>query len=467
MSNEETKVEEVKEEKKAPREYKGEVVDAASITEIGTPIQAIETTVPFPKSQWNNGRDQKVPRLFVITGINVSPYGGDQKYMTYASHLDEKNGAIYVPNDFKFRKLTGTQGEDMTKKYRTSLSRNLEQHVRVGMTIGSDPEIFVEDENGTVIPAFNFLADKKSGTTRTRGVTYGNLPMYWDGFQAEFETSPQTCLAWQVDSVQAGLYGVYHAAKKFNKNAKLSTRTVMEIPFDMLQNSAEEHVTFGCMPSFNVYGLKGKEVAPRDLPFRTAGGHIHFGVGKIGNVEQIIRALDAVMGVACVSMFANFDNPIRRQSYGMAGEYRLPAHGIEYRVLSNAWLIHPMIMNLVFDVARNVLGFGHKGFLPLWNTTQEETIDVVQNCDVPRARAILERNKTVLLKLIKASYGYVGDTGLEKLYGVFFNGLETAVKDPNDIVGNWNLNGSWIGHSDGKDKNVRYSVESLTSGKQI
>jgi hypothetical protein len=231
----------------------------------------------------------------------------------------------------------------------------------------------------------------------------------------------------------------------------------------------EEHIQFGCMPSFNAYGMKGLSIPGREVPFRPAGGHIHFGVGKLSEARAIemVKGLDAILGVVCVSLFASFDDPRRRSLYGLAGEYRLPPHGLEYRVLSNAWLFHPLIMNLVFDLSRKALVFGDKGFLKFWKTSQEETIKVINSCDVKGARKIMELNKPVLRRVIASSYIGISEKELEVIYNIFYKGMESVVKDPTDIVGNWNLNGTWVAHSDGKDKNWLHGKDTLMAKKKV
>lgn len=405
--------------------------------------------------------------------LSIQSYGSND-YIEYLN-VESKRVGAYVEKDFKVNVLEGDDAKEMLDRYSiyetANLCNNLYHH---GFSVGSDPELFIQDENDTMIPAFNFLGSKANpnytADSYHSGYTenHGHRRLYWDGFQAEFETYPSTCLAWQVDSVQAGIKGLLIEAKRKYPNAKLSAKTVMDIPFDILQSAMDEHVSFGCMPSYNAYGMKGLQLHGREVPFRSAGGHIHFGCGArtTDQVINIIKTLDAILGVACVSMFAKWDNPKRRELYGLAGEYRLPPHGIEYRVLSNAWMFHPLIMNLVFDLSRKVFVFGEQGKLKYWKATEEETIKTINTCDVEKAREILDRNKDLMLQLFAASYGR-DDKRNEVLYGIFRNGMESVIADPSDIEGNWTLNGTWVTHSDGVDKNVRHSEARLVSGKKI
>jgi hypothetical protein len=431
--------------------YKGEVVEASTL---GTALVACEfpevDVAAIKTAGWGGQKETKLPKLVLVNGVTESPLGKKYTSLTYLSYLSKKypfrSVAVNVPNDFKVKKLTGKQAEKMVSAYRKFEFENLHTALGHAFFIGSDPEVFAEDAEGKVIPAFTFLGSKKEATTKTRQLR----PVYWDGPQAEFQTVAGACLAYHVDSIHEGLSEVYKAAQKVNKDAKLSLKTVMEIGYDILQSAKDEHIALGCEPSENVYGLKGKQVPPRELPFRSTGGHIHFGIeGKDDEqIKQMVRALDAILGVACVSLFAKTDNPIRRQFYGQAGEYRKPKHGLEYRTLSNGWICHPMITHMVFDLARKCVVFGEKGFLKFWETTEEETVNCIQNCDVDTAHKIMERNKATLLKIFRAAYSYLTDKQLENVYHIFYDGVDSAIKNPEDIIGNWKLTGGWVLHSE-------------------
>src|SRR6185369_6959931 len=193
----------------------------------------------------------------------------------------------------------------------------------------------------------------------------------------------------------------------------------------------------------------------------------------IGKTEMekavpIVKALDAIIGVACVSLFAKFDNPKRRRLYGLPGEFRLPKHGIEYRPLSNAWLAHPFITNLVIDVARNVVVLAQKNlFHRVWDAKEEEVVDTILTCNVQKAREILEKNKETFIKILGASYHeWAKKNQLEFLFNVFLNGMEWIVKDPHNFTNNWSLNGIWITHSGGHNMNVQSVLDNLNSYKK-
>jgi hypothetical protein len=388
---------------------------------------------------------------FILTDVQVA---GSRFFIRYFDGKDILGQ--YVPKSLTFTEITGIKAKAMIKTLDAYTVKHLtESLVARYNTIGSDPEIFVEDAKGVVIPAFKFLGSKKKPNKALGPQPANNI--YWDGFQAEFDTYGAQCLGWHKDSVQQGLKGLYDLAIKHNPKASLSVKSTLEIPAKMLKEADDEHVEFGCMPSFNIYGMSGLKLPGREVNIRSAGGHIHFGCGKLEDdrLERIIKALDMVLGVASVSLFEGYEDPRRRTMYGLAGEYRVPKHGLEYRVLSNTWLLHPVIMNLVFDLARGAFAFGDCDMLRFWKANEADVIEVINNCDVKGARKMLKKNATILKQIL--SHKYYGPT-VNRAFNMIMQGVKKHIPEANDIKGNWNLNTEWIAHTEPREKNMRNFV---------
>lgn len=293
------------------------------------------------------------------------------------------------------------------------------------IALGADPEIFLEKSDGTLIPAFTFLPSKYEPLqTPEEGCNY-----YWDGFQAEYNIVPSAEINDCLKSVRFGLKALLRAAQNSDSSARLSLKTVVETPLEILRELPPEFVEFGCMPSYNVYGIAGMGLDGINCPYRFAGGHIHFGIAKsdaaMNKIPEIVRALDAILGVACVSLFENFDNPVRRRYYGLAGEHRLPPHGLEYRALSDAWLFNPKLASTVLDLARKVVVWtvNNKN---QWQASEEEVIECMLRSDVDLARKILARNIRLLPSI-----------GLKTSIDLMLPAEKSVPMD--DIAENWNI----------------------------
>lgn len=441
--------------------FKGNRVTANTISQyINRAVQIIDPGAA-------NG---KIPGTIILQRVQPG-YNRGCKYLTFAEpRQNYRTRTIEVKDSFEMNVLTGEMGKKYNDEYSKWARGNLATTIpHPHVTMGCDPEIFVVDANDQVIPAWKFLGSKKN-PSRTWEYAYGEQPMYWDGFQAEFTTyASLTCLGYVGDSIAAGIKGVYEAARGFDKKAKLSIQSVLPVDPDLLASESDEHVEFGCMPSYNAYGLSGLPTDGRSCPIRFAGGHIHFGMCESlylrenpETLKRLVWHLDAIAGVACVSLFENWDNPVRRQYYGLPGEYRLPAHGLEYRTLSNAWLAHPLIMNLVMELSRRAYALGLSELNGAWEATEGEVLDCILRSDVEVARAILKRNKDAFIGLMRARLNY----NPEVIFGVFMRDMSETIKDPADVYNNWCGNG-WTGHT-GNINATWYSAHlTVAAGKKV
>lgn len=461
-----------KEQLEAERKlYKGEVTSVAKLVnslQESVPVQPVER-----KYKMLGGWYNELPPSFVLTRFQSDGYGG--YYMHYVVPKTGERSYRVVPKDLELNVLTGIRGEELRAEWNTLRKVKLgEPGRRLSCTLGTDPEIFAVNNQGEIVPAWTFLpgkdAPKKYSIHRKTGAAY------WDGFQAEFTTEgTDTCLLWLSDNIQGGLKTIHDAAKA--AGAKLTVDTVLPVNPDVLQREPIEHVQFGCAPSYNAYGLKGNIEDGRNVPFRFAGGHLHFGMTQLTQepeqrertIVKYVKALDMILAVACVSLLGELDNPIRRRFYGQPGEYRMPKHGFEYRTLSNAWLCHPLAMNMVFDLARSVCGLADESMLEPWEGNTEETLEIVMDNDIDKARAVLDRNKDMFRQICKVITGahYYEPAHLDMAFKVWRNGIDSVVKDPKDIVGNWNLEGGWITHGDGPGKNWEKAYNLLSAGERV
>lgn len=307
------------------------------------------------------------------------------------------------------------------------------------LTLGADPEMFVFSGN-KLLPAFEFLPHKDSKEN-----------IYWDGFQAEwkYDHDGAHCQNNLVKYTRERLIQLTAIAKTAKKDARLSLDTVVRVPKEILESARPEHVELGCQPSYNAYWMKGKPVYdPRKLPYRFAGGHMHFGTWtpQRPNYDKIVRTLDSILGVWAVGVAQHMDSPIRRQYYGLAGEYRKPkyksGYGVEYRSLSNFWLASPGILQLTWDIGRLSVRLAGSRYRKLWASFDGEAVEVINSCDVKRAGQILRRNEPMFRWMLKQVYR--SPEAIDAAIGISHVGLHSVVKDPEDFKANWHFEESWI-----------------------
>ena len=325
---------------------------------------------------------------------------------------------------------------------------------------GSDPEVFSRDSKGQIVPAFKFLPPKTDPLLVELPNASLCYHIYNDGFQAELRANPHGCVAYVVDSIRGGLKAIWERSN----GAHLVLDNAPMIPIEVLRETPDEHVILGCDPSQNAYYIGGKVVGdPRLLRYRFTGFHIHVSGWHLDkDIEKrqkfllpYVKLADAILGVYFVAAGAHLESTKRREYYGLAGEYRLPEHGLEYRVLSSTVLSHPGVCNLAFEMMRGVLAIVDSAAEKLWVADEEEVIGIINENNQQAARALLKRNKELLREVV--SFGrfgklYHGNSWYDSTYKMGLEGIDAFVKDPTDFITNWKFNRQWTGHAESNDE---------------
>lgn len=295
----------------------------------------------------------------------------------------------------------------------------------------ADPEVFIE-RDGKIVPGFSVLPPKKNP-----GIAYeAGGRFHEDGFQAEFSPLATAChetVAYSMTCAIGSMMGHMNDKLHYTDNVryKISDANFVELSPELLSMGTDDQVALGCDTSENVWGHPAFAADnAREFPFRMAGGHIHLGTVADAKwfhsrAERIIRAMDVFLGVPSVALLAGLDDPRRRQFYGRAGEFRFQKHGLEYRVLSNAWLQHPSLTHLVWNLARGAFRLGTSNWEDSFKYDAELVRHIINDYDVQAAQKFVEENAKILIWIMNkdAGYGWGGKAlttihqGAKKIFG--------------------------------------------------
>lgn len=215
------------------------------------------------------------------------------------------------------------------------------------ITIGADPELFVVNKDGKFRCAHGMVPGTKDAPFPVK-----NGAVQVDGFALEYNIDPtetadqfveynQSVLAQMRDMIPDGHEFAIVPSARFNGNH-----------FRAQPDEAKE---LGCTPDYNAYTLEENKKPDNKTTMRTAAGHIHIGFCQDAEPlsdEHMIRCATLVKQLDCYLGLPSilFDNDKdRRSMYGAAGAFRPKPYGVEYRVLSNAWLLNPNRMRFVFN----------------------------------------------------------------------------------------------------------------------
>lgn len=220
----------------------------------------------------------------------------------------------------------------------------------MNISIGADPELFLT-KNGKFRCAHNMIPGTKAEPFPVKD---GAVQI--DGFALEFNIDPVTNaddFVTKINSVMGQMKTMIPAdhdfaivpSAKFNGNH-----------FRMQPDEAKE---LGCEPDYSAYTLGENPKPDNTSTMRTASGHIHIGfldkdnfVADPHSEEHMLRCATLVKQLDCYLGLPSllFDkDTLRRKMYGQAGAFRPKPYGVEYRVLSNAWLLSEERMRFVFE----------------------------------------------------------------------------------------------------------------------
>lgn len=311
-------------------------------------------------------------------------------------------------------------------------------YIHNGITIGADPEFFFK-KNGKiigsekVIPKRGLSVNKESSPYNGSRIIYGKLVR--DGVQAEINIKPQTCRQILGDNFGKIFRYIKKLAK--DKGVKVCFDQLVKVSKEELMSLSPQSRMFGCARSYNVYEPDGTSIPieenAEEYLYRCAGGHIHLGADKrscifsaLKDYEKLIPTMDILVGNTCVLLDRARGNKERRRTYGRAGEYRKPAYGVEYRVLSNFWLRDYKLMSFVTGLSRLAVQI-------VANTTkendyvgelrklvkQEDIIKAINTNDKKLAKKNFDKIKGFITEITDTSYGLPFDKNRIKKFEVF------------------------------------------------
>lgn len=342
-------------------------------------------------------------------------------------------------------------------------------NVGVGAMLGSDPEVFV-CEGRRLFPSWKFMPSKELAKPKKDADSGLDIKTFYDGFQSEMAFDKGVgCLSWLVDGVQRGLTDVYNTAKAYTPNATLTPQETFKLTKAHLK-SPIEFLKFGCEPSYNIYTSQHLECCPQ-LPYRFAGSHMHFGFGFFPHeIPALIYQLDCTVGLCLTASIGHLENPIRRQFYGKAGEYRSKhPNRLEYRTPSSWMLSHPAIYHVMFTLAREALKWGKMDLAHIWKTSPEDVQIAINQSDSKLARQILSANIDTLKNLLNRYYTFKGSTVYwDSFHKLIFEGIESIVAEPHNMLKNWRISpADWKSHSESPNSNWTHASHTISEGQKI
>jgi hypothetical protein len=263
--------------------------------------------------------------------------------------------------------------------------------MKYDIKLGSDPEIFVENDK-EIVSAEGLIPGTKY---EPHPISDKGHCIQLDNIAMEFNIPACSSKEEYVENIN---YVKDHLAIIAEANGlRLSTKASAEINPIYLQT--EQACTFGCEPDFNAY-LEDVNPSPdSQTNLRCVGGHVHIGYPNPNDEHslQIVKMFD--MLVTLPALLIDKDER-RRELYGKAGSFRFKDFGVECRQLSNFWIHSNELIEWVFEqtikAVTMVLDGEAEELIKLYS---EDVVNAINNNDKDFTKVTIEKINTKLNKL--------------------------------------------------------------------
>lgn len=224
------------------------------------------------------------------------------------------------------------------------------QNLPEGFMLGADPELFVIDfSEERFVSAHDLIPGTKA---KPHPVPGGAIQV--DGTAAEFNINPAKTFEEFNNNIEKVLTALEEALPPHHLLWAVPWVEWQEEYFEALPYKAKE---LGCMPDFDAWtGRRNRKPSLKDRPtLRTAAGHIHIGFTEgaslqdrehISRCRRLAQLMDWHVGSWSVEIDSDMT---RRQLYGKAGACRYKTYGVEYRTLSNFWVMDEYLRREVWN----------------------------------------------------------------------------------------------------------------------
>jgi len=211
--------------------------------------------------------------------------------------------------------------------------------------VGADPELFVKHK-GELVSGYGLIPGTKA---HPHPVKHGAVQV--DGMALEFNIDPASTSVEFVNNV----FSVLDQLKQMVPEHEFVLEATVRFKEECLKTQPREALELGCDPDFNAYTETINPSPNPDSNIRTAAGHVH--VGWTEGVEpmsgehmrrcfSLAKQMDLFLGVPFVLLNDCIE---RKKMYGRAGTFRPKTYGMEYRVLSNKWIVNAVLMMFVYN----------------------------------------------------------------------------------------------------------------------
>lgn len=256
------------------------------------------------------------------------------------------------------------------------------------ITIGTDPEFFIQNKDGKLISSIGIITGTKDIPNRLKHLGAG-FAIQCDNVLGEFNV-PHGYTAKEVAN-NIAIMKAYITG--FLESRDLHPVYAASAVYDDDQIQSDEAKEFGCSPDYNAW-TNGVNQKPEGTStnLRSAGCHFHCGYDNKSakRSRDLIKALDVFVGVPSVII----DTDTKRRSlYGKAGCFRHTMFGCEYRTPSGFFLSDPKLTEWSFNQIFEAINYLNEFGIDEINKDGEWIVETINSGNIDEAKKIVSKYK--------------------------------------------------------------------------
>ena len=215
--------------------------------------------------------------------------------------------------------------------------------------IGTDTEVFLQNEEGRIVPCVGLLKGTKEHPWTPKGYKKG-FALQEDNVMCEFNVAPAKTTREGRENIIYARNMVETQVGKLDLTPAWGKTTHKFLKADLQTDQAK---TFGCDPDFDAYNggaIRNFPPAAADMLTRSCGGHIHFGVDF--KCPDFVAALfvELMLGIMLNGTTSTAgEKNSRTKWYGAPGIFRPKPYGIEYRTPDSRWVADEYLVENVYS----------------------------------------------------------------------------------------------------------------------
>lgn len=255
----------------------------------------------------------------------------------------------------------------------------------LNFTLGADPELFIFNRsNNKIVSSIGIIPGVKGKPWRSNDMPEG-FGLEIDNILAEFNIPPcKTKKEW-VENINYMKDYIRSYVRRINPDYDILCKASEYVDYDQL--TSPESQLFGCSVDYNAYTK-----APNPKPegdktnLRSTGCHIHVGYDdpEVDRSVELVKYMDLYVGVPSLLFDKDVD---RRKLYGKAGCFRLTDYGVEYRVLSGAFLANDDLLGFMWSQTVKALVAWDEGRERI---SEETVVNIINTADFKAAHNVVK-----------------------------------------------------------------------------